>query len=114
MSIYDILETHFLDENYENFYHDGGDVPGEIVTIYDKISNFPTSIDTLDCLHKNISQIYELMDIILQTLQVSLLMSVILFGIMIMFICKLSKNKKKNVQVVQALPLTIENSEMKV
>ena len=33
MSIYDILETHFLDENYENFYHDGGDVPGEIVTI---------------------------------------------------------------------------------
>ena len=110
MSFYNFLDTHFLDEDF----YSNSDVSNEIVTIYDKISNFPTSIDTLNCLHKNMSQIYQLMEVILQTLQVSLLMSVMLFGIMIIFICKLSKNKKKNVQVVQALPLTIENSEIKV
>lgn len=100
-----------------NFFYEfpDVDVQTEVFTNQDEVLIFPISTSVVNCLHKNVNQIYESMEVILQTLQLSLLLSLILFGLMIIFICKSSKkNNKKNVQVVQALPLTIEKSEIQV
>ena len=83
-------------------------------TIEDKQTT--TMIRTIDYMNNNINQIYQVLEVIFQTLEIYSLALIILFSFTIITLCNCSKKSKKNIHVVEALPLpySIEKSEMKV